>query len=85
MAQAVLSLRLLNSMSNLTERRSSSSNVLGGSEREGDNRLEIGTALPRVGLMLGFGSSDSWHVFLIFPLRRWTVSESCHEGLHHHF
>lgn len=52
-------------------------------------RLEMGTALARVGLMLGIGSPDICHVlphvFPLFRLRRWTVSESCHEGLHHHF
>lgn len=48
-------------------------------------RLEMGTALARVGIILGIGSPHAWHAFLVFPLHRWTVSESRHEGLHHHF
>lgn len=48
-------------------------------------RLEVGTTLARVGIMLGIGSADAWHAFLVSLLHRWTVFESCHEGLHHHF
>lgn len=45
--------------------------------------VEMGTSLPREGIAMETGYSDSWHVLPL--LCRWTVSESCHEGLHHHF
>lgn len=45
--------------------------------------VEMGTSLAREGITMETGSPDTWHVLLL--LCRWTVPESCHEGLHHHF
>lgn len=47
-----------------------------GVEMEGASVVREGIAVENV-------SPDMWHVLLL--LLGWTVSESCQEGLHHHF